>query len=109
MLAQVWMTTAELSMQECVRHAMEVGVTGYPSGKVPERVSWVLGNPGQIVLNGSQVHWTAEVEVTESARACSYFSRFFKLGGAEKWLSTCWLFTFPPPLDSVKKCLIHPI
>merc|ERR1719421_2736650 len=50
-------------MVECVRHAMEVGVTSYPSGKTAERVAWVLSNPGQIVLNGSQVHWTAEVEV----------------------------------------------
>lgn len=27
-----------------------------------DRKDWVLQHPGQCVLNGSQVHWTSEVE-----------------------------------------------
>jgi dynein heavy chain len=30
--------------------------------KIKLRESWVLEHPGQCVLNGSQVHWAAEVE-----------------------------------------------
>ena len=33
-----------------------------PFNSGPERVNWVVSNPGQISLNASQVHWTAEVE-----------------------------------------------
>ncbi len=29
---------------------------------VRPREDWVLDHPGQCVLNGSQVHWTTEVE-----------------------------------------------
>ena len=54
----------------------QVGVTSYPTGKVADRPQWVLSNPGQIVLNGSQVHWTAEVEVDLPNGTISRYASF---------------------------------
>ena len=56
---EVWMTEVENQMIAGVRNVIKVGVETYP--ELP-RTEWVLQNPGQVVLNSSQVHWTAEVE-----------------------------------------------
>jgi dynein heavy chain len=56
---EVWMTDLEAGMCNAVRQVMLVGVETYPN---EVRTEWVLHNAGQIVLNASQVHWTAEVE-----------------------------------------------
>ena len=42
-----------------VRQQMLQGVQSYPTSK---RTEWMQKWPGQVVLNGSQVHWTAETE-----------------------------------------------
>ncbi|CAJ1449585.1 unnamed protein product, partial [Effrenium voratum] len=40
------------------------------------RTEWVLQNPGQVCLNSSQVHWTAEVEdAIKNNSTESYFTR----------------------------------
>lgn len=54
-----WMTEVENSMIEGIRKAIAIGVENYLE---MDRCDWILDNPGQIVLNSSQVHWTAEVE-----------------------------------------------
>jgi len=56
---EVWMCETEDAMRCAIRNALLVGINSYPT---MERTDWVLANPAQIVLNGSQVHWTSEVE-----------------------------------------------
>ena len=56
---EIWMGEVERMMIRSVRHALESSVIDYLK-KV--RTDWILCHPGQCVLNGSQVHWTAEVE-----------------------------------------------
>lgn len=46
-------------MFRSVRHVLKNSVDDY---LVKERTDWILVHPGQCVLNGSQVHWTSEVE-----------------------------------------------
>lgn len=54
-----WMSELELMMKASVRWALKVSIEQYPN---TPRTEWVLQHPGQCVLNGSQFHWTAEVE-----------------------------------------------
>jgi dynein heavy chain len=56
---EVWMTEVEDQMIAAVREVIKIGIEAYVEKK---RTDWVLTNPGQVVLNSSQVHWTAEVE-----------------------------------------------
>jgi len=54
-----WMGDVERTMQESVRKALLNSIQDYPL--IP-RNDWILKHPGQCVLNGSQVHWTKDVE-----------------------------------------------
>ena len=56
---EFWMSDLEDMMKISVRHALKNSVDDY---LVKARNDWVLVHPGQCVLNGSQVHWTSEVE-----------------------------------------------
>jgi len=56
---EFWMGDVEEMMKISVRHVLQKSIEDYP--KRP-RSEWVVSHPGQCVLNGSQVHWTAEVE-----------------------------------------------
>jgi dynein heavy chain, axonemal len=56
---EFWMGEVERMMFKSVRHALKNSVDDYVT-KV--RTEWILVHPGQCVLNGSQVHWTTEVE-----------------------------------------------
>lgn len=42
-----------------IRHALKTSVEDYLN---QDRNDWIISHTGQCVLNGSQVHWTAEVE-----------------------------------------------
>jgi dynein heavy chain len=43
---------------------------------VKSREDWILVHPGQCVLNGSQVHWTSEVEEhIKSGTVKKYFEK----------------------------------
>lgn len=55
-----WMAEINVTMCRSVRDHMVRAVQAYPTA---ERTVWMLDWPSQVVLNGSQVHWTAEVEV----------------------------------------------
>lgn len=46
-------------MKLSVRMVLLNSITQYA---ITAREQWVLEHPGQCVLNGSQVHWTREVE-----------------------------------------------
>ena len=72
---EFWMGDLEEMMKISVRHVLHNSVEDY--AKTP-RGTWVLNHPGQCVLNGSQVHWTKEVEtaITEGLGAVkAYFEK----------------------------------
>lgn len=54
-----WMGEVEDMMKKSVREALLNSIKSYPN---PSRTEWVRNHAGQCVLNGSQVHWTSEVE-----------------------------------------------
>lgn len=54
-----WMSLVEQQMKSSVRKALLESVEDY---KQRSREEWIFSHPGQCVLNGSQVHWTQEVE-----------------------------------------------
>lgn len=56
---EVWMQELEHVMKLSVRDSLHKALSDYSSS---ERAKWVMKHPGQCVLNGSQIHWTAEVE-----------------------------------------------
>ena len=56
---EFWMSDLEYMMKMSVREALKNSIDDY---LVKIRNDWVLVHPGQCVLNGSQVHWTKEVE-----------------------------------------------
>jgi dynein heavy chain len=56
---EFWMGEVERMMFKSVRHALKSSIDDYLT---KARTEWILVHPGQCVLNGSQVHWTTEVE-----------------------------------------------
>jgi dynein heavy chain len=56
---EYWMGDVEKMMQASVRNVLLISIEDYVE---KPRTQWVLQHPGQCVLNGSQVHWTKEVE-----------------------------------------------
>ena len=56
---EFWMGEIERMMFKSVRAVLLNSINDYLKKSRPE---WILVHPGQCVLNGSQVHWTAEVE-----------------------------------------------
>ncbi|KAL8275069.1 hypothetical protein Esti_000948 [Eimeria stiedai] len=56
---EIWMQELEQAMKHSVRKSLEDAINDYAC---TEWTKWVTKHPGQCVLNGSQVHWTAEVE-----------------------------------------------
>ena len=56
---EFWMGDLEEMMKVSVRHVLHNSILDYPK---LARTKWVVTHPGQCVLNGSQVHWTSEVE-----------------------------------------------
>ena len=88
---ETWMGDLELGMAESVRKVMSIGIEKYVE---TERTQWVLEHVGQVVLNGSQVHWTDESEeAIEGEMLDGYFT---KLGDQlcseyeQKWGWSCW-------------------
>lgn len=54
-----WMNELEQMMKTTINHVMNNSVKDYST---KPRTTWVKDHPGQCVLNGSQCHWTLEVE-----------------------------------------------
>ncbi|CAE6938362.1 DNAH3 [Symbiodinium sp. CCMP2592] len=70
---ETWMTEVENQMLAAVREVIKIGVESYIE---LDRTEWVLQQPGQVCLNSSQVHWTAEVEEAIGQAALSgYFEK----------------------------------
>ena len=55
-----WLLAVETSMRVTLAQRMSNALAAYSGG--PTRTAWATAWPGQLVLNGSQVFWTAEVE-----------------------------------------------
>ena len=56
---EYWMGDVEKMMQFSVRNVLLKSIEDYT---VRPRNDWILNHAGMCVLNGSQVHWTKEVE-----------------------------------------------
>ena len=56
---EFWMGEVEDMMYESIRKVLKDSIDDYT--RIP-RKEWVMKHCGQCVLNGSQVHWTSEVE-----------------------------------------------
>jgi dynein heavy chain len=54
-----WMGEVERMMKLSIRNEIQRCILDYTT---QSRVDWVRQHPGQCVLNGSQAHWTQEVE-----------------------------------------------
>ena len=54
-----WMCEVEKLMYISIRDAMKTSIQEYTE---MGRNDWILNHPGQCVLNGSQVHWTKDLE-----------------------------------------------
>jgi dynein heavy chain, axonemal len=54
-----WMLELEDAMRVCIRDVMEAAIEDYT---VTARPKWMQKWPGMCVLNGSQMHWTSEME-----------------------------------------------
>ncbi len=54
-----WMCEVEKMMYMSIRMVLKNSIDDY---EVTKRTEWTLKHPGQCVLNGSQVHWTANLE-----------------------------------------------
>ena len=56
---EYWMGSIEWQMKQAVKWEINRSVNAYQG---MDRIDWIMTFVGQTVLNGSQVHWTAEVE-----------------------------------------------
>lgn len=56
---EFWMGDVEKTMCNTTRHVLRLSIDDYYE---KERTQWVRDHAGQCVLNGSQVHWTTDVE-----------------------------------------------
>jgi dynein heavy chain len=56
---EFWLGDVESMMKQSMKHALHEAILDYPN--CPRR-EWVFKHGGQCVLNGSQFHWTREVE-----------------------------------------------
>lgn len=70
-----WMGELEEMMKKSVREALLNSITSYPT---PSRTQWCRNHPGQCVLNGSQVHWTTEVEAAMKANGADGVHQYFE-------------------------------
>lgn len=54
-----WMGEVEQLMYDTIRWVLKHSIDDYTTR---DRNDWILNHPGQCVLNGSQVHWTVDLE-----------------------------------------------
>jgi len=72
---EFWMGEIERMMFKSVRAVLLHSVEDY---LVKNRNEWILVHPGQCVLNGSQVHWTTEVEEAIKKEGVVGLDKYFK-------------------------------
>lgn len=71
---EFWMGEVENMMYKSVRHALLNSINDYVKKPRPD---WILAHPGQCVLNGSQVHWTTEVEEAMTKEGVAGVERYY--------------------------------
>jgi dynein heavy chain len=73
-----WMSEVEREMKKTVRESLKDAILDYPDTFASvnnfDRNNWVLRHPGQCVLNGSQVRWTAEVETAINTKTLEEYA-----------------------------------
>jgi dynein heavy chain, axonemal len=72
---EYWMGEIERMMFRSVRAVLLNSVQDYLK---KARTDWILVHPGQCVLNGSQVHWTTEVEEAIVKEGVLGLSKYFQ-------------------------------
>jgi len=72
-----WMVEVEQMMYMSIRMVLKKSIDEYVNGK--ERCDWILAHPGQCVLNGSQVHWTANLEKACNEEGTKGVKDFYKM------------------------------
>ena len=72
---EFWMGEVENMMYKSIRYVLKYSIDDYA---VRERPEWILNHPGQCVLNGSQVHWTQEVEAAMEAEGLEGISKYLQ-------------------------------
>ena len=70
------MNEVELAMTSTMKDKLNQAVLTYKNIK---RNSWILNNPGQCVLNGSQIHWTTQAEESINQKGLKNFLNFLEL------------------------------
>jgi dynein heavy chain len=70
-----WMVEVTEAMLEAVRMQFLLSIENYTEVK---RTDWMQNWPGQIVLNGSQVHWTREVEEALNERGNAGIADYYE-------------------------------
>jgi dynein heavy chain len=71
---EFWMGDVEAMMVTSVRYVLLRSIEDYLE---KPRCDWIMSHPGQCVLNGSQVHWTTEVE-TAFKKGLDGIKEYFK-------------------------------
>ena len=77
---EFWMGDVENMMITSVRHVLLYSVEDYIATPRPD---WIRKHPGQCVLNGSQVHWTSEVEEAFKTGGNKGIADYFKKLGEQ--------------------------
>jgi dynein heavy chain len=72
---EYWMGEIERMMFKSVRAVLLYSIQDYLK---KARTEWILVHPGQCVLNGSQVHWTTEVEEGIVKEGVEGLNKYFK-------------------------------
>lgn len=75
-----WMCEVEKMMYLSIRMVLKNSIDDY---EVTNRNDWILKHPGQCVLNGSQVHWTANLEKACNEQGTKGVMEFHKMISAE--------------------------
>lgn len=73
---EYWMGDVEKMMTTSVRHVLHKSIEDYLTTK---RTEWVIQHPGMCVLNGSQVHWTSDVEEAINAEGVLGIKKYLEL------------------------------
>ena len=94
---EIWMNEVESGMKAAFKKVLWDSIVEYSEIARPD---WIQKYPGQAVLNGSQLHWTKEIEAgvkasglqgVKDVRACLGVGGCFPVGGVLFPVSEAWV------------------